>query len=33
LRSSIAAILIVVLLLLRTERFFASRQELEALEG
>jgi branched-chain amino acid transport system permease protein len=32
LRSSVAAILIVVLLLLRTERFFASRQELEALE-
>jgi branched-subunit amino acid ABC-type transport system permease component len=33
LRTSIAAILIVVLLLLRTERFFASPQELEALEG
>ena len=33
LRSSIAAILIVFLLLLRTERFFASKQELEALEG
>jgi branched-chain amino acid transport system permease protein len=33
LRTSIAAILIVILLLLRTERFFASRQELEALEG
>ena len=32
LRSSIAAILIVLLLLLRTERFFATRQELEALE-
>jgi branched-chain amino acid transport system permease protein len=32
LRSSIAAILIVMLLLLRTERFFATRQELEALE-
>ena len=32
LRSSVAAILIVALLLLRTERFFASRQELEALE-
>lgn len=32
LRPSIAAILIVVLLLLRTERLFASRQELEALE-
>jgi branched-chain amino acid transport system permease protein len=32
LRSSIAAILIVALLLLRTERFFATRQELEALE-
>ncbi len=32
LRSSVAAILIVSLLLLRTERFFASRQELEALE-
>ena len=32
LRSSIAAILIVTLLLLRTERFFATRQELEALE-
>lgn len=31
-RSSVAAILIVFLLLLRTERFFASRQELEALE-
>ena len=33
LRGSIAAILIVILLLLRTERFFASRQELEALEA
>ena len=33
LRSAIAAILIVLLLLLRTERFFASKQELEALEG
>jgi branched-chain amino acid transport system permease protein len=33
LRSSIAAILIVTLLLLRTERFFATRQELEALEA
>jgi branched-chain amino acid transport system permease protein len=33
LRSSIAAILIVLLLFLRTERFFASPQELEALEG
>lgn len=33
LRESIAAILIVFLLLLRTERFFASKQELEALEG
>jgi branched-subunit amino acid ABC-type transport system permease component len=33
LRPSIAAILIVVLLLLRTERLFASRQELEALEA
>lgn len=32
LRASIAAILILLLLLLRTERFFASRQELEALE-
>jgi branched-chain amino acid transport system permease protein len=32
LRPSIAAILIVVLLLLRTERLFATRQELEALE-
>lgn len=32
LRAAIAAILIVVLLLLRTERFFASKQELEALE-
>lgn len=32
LRASVAAILIVMLLLLRTERFFASRQELEALE-
>jgi branched-chain amino acid transport system permease protein len=32
LRSSIAGILIVFLLLLRTERFFATRQELEALE-
>jgi branched-subunit amino acid ABC-type transport system permease component len=33
LRSAIALILIVFLLLLRTERFFASRQELEALGG
>ncbi|HEX2029973.1 MAG TPA: branched-chain amino acid ABC transporter permease [Actinomycetota bacterium] len=33
LRSSIAAILIVVLLLLRTERFFTVRQEREALEA
>lgn len=33
LRSSIAAILIVVLLLLRTERFFSVRQEREALEA
>ena len=33
LRSSIAFILILILLLLRTERFFASKQELEALEG
>jgi branched-chain amino acid transport system permease protein len=33
LRASIAFILIVFLLLLRTERFFASKQELEALEG
>ncbi len=33
LRTSVAAILIVVLLLLRTERFFATRQELEALEA
>lgn len=32
LRGSIAAILIVLLLLLRTERFFTTRQELEALE-
>jgi branched-chain amino acid transport system permease protein len=32
LRPSIAAILIVLLLLVRTERLFASRQELEALE-
>jgi branched-chain amino acid transport system permease protein len=32
LRGSIAAILIVFLLLLRTERFFTTRQELEALE-
>jgi branched-chain amino acid transport system permease protein len=32
LRPSIAAILIVILLLLRTERLFATRQELEALE-
>lgn len=32
LRASIAAILILFLLLLRTERFFATRQELEALE-
>ncbi len=33
LRSSIAAILIVLLLLLRTERFFSVRQEREALEA
>jgi branched-chain amino acid transport system permease protein len=33
LRPSIAAILIVILLLLRTERLFASEQELEALES
>ena len=33
LRSTIAAALIVVLLVIRTERFFATRQELEALEG
>lgn len=33
LRASIAAILIVLLLLARTERFFAARQELEALEA
>jgi branched-chain amino acid transport system permease protein len=33
LRSAIAAILIVLLLLLRTERFFATKQELEALEA
>jgi branched-chain amino acid transport system permease protein len=33
LRSAIAAVLIVLLLLLRTERFFATKQELEALEG
>lgn len=33
LRSVIAAVLIVVLLLMRTERFFASKQELEALEN
>ncbi|MBW3594610.1 MAG: branched-chain amino acid ABC transporter permease, partial [Actinobacteria bacterium] len=32
LRGAIAALLIVFLLLLRTERFFATRQELEALE-
>lgn len=32
LRTSIAAILIVLLLLARTERFFATRQEVEALE-
>ena len=32
LRSSIAAILILFLLFLRTERFFVSKQELEALE-
>lgn len=32
LRGAIAAVLIVVLLLLRTERFFATKQELEALE-
>lgn len=33
LRGTIAALLIVVLLLLRTERFFATKQELEALEA
>lgn len=33
LRGVVAAVLIVLLLLLRTERFFATRQELEALEG
>jgi branched-chain amino acid transport system permease protein len=33
LRGTAAAVLIVVLLLLRTERFFASKQELEALEA
>jgi branched-chain amino acid transport system permease protein len=33
LRASIAGILIVILLLLRTERFFTTRQELEALEA
>ncbi|HET7483438.1 MAG TPA: branched-chain amino acid ABC transporter permease [Actinomycetota bacterium] len=33
LRGAIAAILIVLLLLMRTERFFASRQEIEALEA
>lgn len=33
LRSTIAAALIVVLLVMRTERFFATRQELEALEA
>jgi branched-chain amino acid transport system permease protein len=32
-RTTIAGILIVILLLLRTERFFTSRQELEALEA
>lgn len=32
LRGAIAAILIVILLLMRTERFFATKQELEALE-
>jgi branched-subunit amino acid ABC-type transport system permease component len=32
-RGAIAALLIVVLLLLRTERFFATKQELEALEA
>jgi branched-chain amino acid transport system permease protein len=32
LRSAIAAVLIVILLLMRTERFFATKQELEALE-
>jgi branched-chain amino acid transport system permease protein len=32
-RSVVAALLIVFLLLLRTERFFATRQELEALEA
>jgi len=31
-RGAIAALLIVFLLLLRTERFFATKQELEALE-
>ena len=33
LRGAIAALLIVLLLLLRTERFFATKQELEALEA
>jgi branched-chain amino acid transport system permease protein len=33
LRNAIAAILIVFLLLMRTERFFATKQELEALEA
>ena len=33
LRGSMAGILIVILLLLRTERFFATKQELEALEA
>jgi branched-chain amino acid transport system permease protein len=33
LRTSVAAFVIVILLLLRTERFFATRQELEALEA
>lgn len=32
-RGAIAALLIVILLLLRTERFFATRQEIEALEA
>lgn len=32
-RGAIAALMIVVLLLLRTERFFATKQELEALEA
>lgn len=33
LRATIAALMILMLLLLRTERFFATKQELEALEG